>query len=195
MKKLAVFVALFTMMSLSAKAQWFNFLENQTRAVVGINTGLVGYRSVSDLSNNTTWNLSDVGVGISVAIDGVYVDFLYVTPDHRFDSHVVNVNWDDHSALTINAGYQIPIYGDYVFITPMIGFSRVTTGYTEGNNISVDPESYSIYHKYTPTWHRHDFNYGGGITVVPSRWFEINATCTAHASYLGVAFNLMNFKE
>ena len=195
MKKVALFAVLFTLMTLSAKAQWFDFSENDDRAVVGINTGLVGYRNVSDLGNAETWDFADVGVGGSIVIAGVYVDFVYVNPDHRFDSHIIMGNWDDHSALTLNAGYQIPIYKDYVFITPMIGLSRVTTGYTEGNNIGIDTESQSIYHKYTATWHRNDFNYGAGLTVVPCKWFEINATCTAHAASLGVGFNLMNYKE
>ena len=195
MKKVVLFSVFFTLMTFSAKAQWFDFSENNDRAVVGLNTGLVGYRSVSDLGSADTWDFADVGVGASIAIAGVYVDFIYVNPDHRFDSHIIMGNWDDHSALTLNAGYQIPIYKDYVFITPMIGLSRVTTGYTEGNNIGIDTESQSIYHKYTATWHRNDFNYGAGLTVVPCKWFEINATCTAHAASLGVGFNLMNYKE
>lgn len=195
MKKLALIALLFSMMTISAQAQWFDFSQNMNRAVAGVNTGLVGFRSISDLGNAETWNFSDVGVGVSVAIAGIYVDFVYVNPDHRFDSHVIMDNWDDHSALTINAGYQIPIYQDYVFITPMIGFARVTTGYTEGNNIGVDTESHSIYHKYTATWHRNDFNYGACLSVVPCKWFEINATCTAHAATAGIAFNLMNYND
>ena len=195
MKKVTLFAVFFTLMTLSAKAQWFDFSENDDRAIVGINTGLVGYRNVSDLGSASTWDFADVGVGASIAIAGVYVDFVYVSPDHRFDSHIVQGNWDDHSALSFNAGYQIPIYKDYVFITPMIGLSRVTTGYTEGNNIGFDTETQSIYHKYTATWHRNDFNYGAGLTVVPCKWFEINATCTAHAASLGVGFNLTNYQE
>lgn len=195
MKKAAFIALLFSVMTLNAQAQWFDFSENVERAVVGVNTGLVGYKSVSDLANNSTWNFADVGVGISVALAGFYADFVYVSPDHRFDSHIVQGNWDDHSALTINVGYQIPIYKDYVFITPMIGLARVTTGYTEGNNIGIDVESESIYHKYTPTWHRNDFNYGVGLTVAPCKWFEINANCTAHAATAGVGFNIMNYRD
>ena len=195
MKKLAFIAVLFSMMTINAQAQWFDFSENMNCAAVGINTGLVGYRNVSDLGIADTWDLADVGVGISFAVAGVYVDFVYVNPDHRFDSHVIMGNWDDHSALTINAGYQIPIYKNYVFITPMIGLSRVTTGYTEGNNIGVDFESESIYHKYVATWHRNDFNYGAGLTVAPCKWFEINASCTAHAATFGIGFNVMNFQE
>ena len=196
MKKITLIALLFSMMTISVQAQdWFNFKENMNRAVVGLNTGLVGYRNVSDIAVGDTWNLSDIGVGASFSIAGIYVDFVYVSPDHRFDSHVVQQNWPDHSAFTLNAGYQIPIYKNYVFITPMIGLSRVTTGYTEGNNIGINPETESIYHKYVATWSRNDFNYGGGLTVVPCKWFEINLTCTSHAAYAGVAFNVMNYKD
>lgn len=194
MKKLALIAVLFSMMTISAQAQWFDFSENTDRAVVGLNTGLVGYRNVSDLGSIDTWDLSDIGVGASFAIAGFYVDFVYVAPDHRFDNRIIYGNWDDHSAFTLDFGYQIPIYEDYVFITPMIGWSRVTTGFTEGSNAEVDFERHSLYHKYHATWHRNDFNYGAGLTVVPCKWFEINATCTAHAAYMGIAFNVMNFK-
>lgn len=186
---------LFSMMTISAQAQWFDFSENIGRAVVGVNTGIVGYHGIPDIANASTWNLSDIGVGISAAIAGFYADFVYVNPDHRFDSHLVNYDWEDHSAWTFNAGYQIPIYKDYVFITPLIGISIATVGYTEGNNFSVDSESNSIYHKYhIEDWYPY-FNYGGGLTVVPCKWFEINVTCTAHAAYAGVAFNIMNYQD
>ena len=197
MKKLAIFAVLLSMMTISAQAQWFDFSENTNRAVVGFNTGLVGFKNVTSSTALVpeTWNLSDIGVGVSVAIMGVYVDFVYVSPDHRFDSHVIMGNWDDHSAMTLNVGYQIPIYRNYVFITPMIGYCRATTGYTEGNNIGFDVEAKSIYHKYTAVNKYNDFNYGAGLTVVPCKWFEINLNCTAHAATAGIAVNLMNYQD
>lgn len=191
MKKVALFVVLFSMMTLSAKAQWFDFSQNMKRGVIGFNTGVVGYRTVGEIGDSS---LSDLGVGLSFNLAGVYVDFLYVTPDHMYDSHVVFENWVDHDAYVINVGYQFPIYQNYVFITPMIGWSRVSTGITEGNNIAVDTESGSIFHKYHSTWHRNDFNYGGMLTVVPCKYFEINAAFTAHAAYAGIAFNIANFE-
>lgn len=197
MKKLAIFAVLLSMMTISAQAQWFDFSENTNRAVFGFNTGLVGFKNVTNSNALVpgTWNLSDVGVGLSAAIAGVYVDFVYVSPDHRFDSHIIMGDWDDHSAFVINAGYQIPIYENYVFITPMIGYCRATTGFTEGNNIGIDTETESIYHKYTAVNKYNDFNYGAGLTVVPCKWFEININCTAHAAYAGVSFNIMNYQD
>ena len=190
MKKVALFVMLFSLTTLSAKAQWFDFSQKMDRAVVGFHTGLVGYHAINDIPE---MSLSDLGVGMSIALAGVYVDFVYVSPDHMYDSHVVMEDWEDHDAFVINVGYQIPIYKDYVLITPLIGWSRVSTGITEGNNIGIDTESSSIFHKYHSTWHRNDFNYGGVITLVPCKYFEINLTGTAHAAYAGIAFNLANF--
>ena len=191
-KKSIILVALLALTVGSAKAQWFDFSQNMNRGVVGFQTGLVGYNNVNDLPD---MSLSDVGVGINLNISGVYADFLYVTPDHMYDSHIVQTDWEDHDAFVINVGYQIPIYRNYVFITPLIGWSRVSTGITEGNNIGIDSENHSIYHKYHSTWHRNDFNYGGMLTVAPCKYFEINATFTAHAAYAGIAFNLANFKD
>ena len=190
-KKSILLVALLAMVSFSVKAQWFNFSENQKRAVIGFHAGLVGYNDVNGIND---MKLTDMGVGVSLNVLGVYADFLYVSPDHMYDSHVVQTNWEDHDAFVINVGYQIPIYQNYVFITPVIGWSRVSTGITEGNNIGVDPERRSIFHKYHSTWHRNDFNYGGVLTVAPSKYFEINAAFTAHAAYAGIACNLANFK-
>ena len=191
MKKFAFLVVLFSMVTLSAQAQWFDFSENYDRATVGFNTGLVGYRSVGTMGD---MSLSDLGVGLSFSIMGAYVDFIYVSPDHMYDSHVVQMDWEDHDAFAINLGYQIPIYRDYLFITPIVGWTRVSTGFTEGNNIGIDTENHSIYHKYHSTWHRNDFNYGGILTGVPCKWFEINAAFTAHAAYAGVSFNLGNYR-
>ncbi len=187
MKKVALLVALFTMLSFSAKAQWFDFSENMERATVGFHSGLVGFQNINDVHGV---KFTDLGFGSSLCIFGAFVDFVYVTPDHMYDSHVVFENWDDHDAFVLNFGYQIPIYENYVFITPLVGWCRVSTGYTEGNNIGVDVDSGSIYHKYQSTWHSNEFNYGGMLTVAPCKYFEINATFTSHAAYAGVAFNL-----
>ena len=190
MKKLAIIAVLCSMMTLSAHAQWFDFSENLNRGVIGFNTGLVGYRGINNIPDMT---FSDLGVGVSLNFMGVYADFLYVSPDHMYDSHIVMQDWEDHDAFTIQFGYQIPVYKSYVLVTPLIGWTRVSTGVTEGNNIGVDSENHSIFHKYHSTWHRNDFNYGGMITVAPCKYFEINASFTAHAAYAGIAFNLANF--
>ena len=126
MKKLAIIAVLCSMMTLSAHAQWFDFSENLNRGVIGFNTGLVGYRGINNIPDMT---FSDLGVGVSLNFMGVYADFLYVSPDHMYDSHIVMQDWEDHDAFTIQL----------------------------------------------------------------CKYFEINASFTAHAAYAGIAFNLANF--
>ena len=190
MKKVALFAVLFSLMTLSAKAQWFDFSQNLNRGVVGFHVGVIGYRATSESGGS---NFSDVGAGVSLALAGSYLDFIYVSPDHMYDSHIVMSDWEDRDAFALNVGYQIPIYKGYVFVTPLIGWSRVSTGITEGNNIGVDPENRSIFHKYHSTWRHNSFNYGGMITIVPCKYFELNASFTSHAAYGGISFNLANF--
>lgn len=191
-KKSMLFFVLLSLISFSVKAQWFDFSENEKRAVLGFNTGVAGFRSVGEMNKVT---FSDIGAGVNLVFKGVWLDCLYVMPDHRFDSHIVQENWDDHSALVINAGYQIPIYKSRLFITPLIGLSRATIGYTEGNNIGIDVENHSIYHKYTVTEATHQFNYGGALTVRPFKRVEIDAIFTSHAAYAGIGIDITSIKE
>ena len=86
MKKVALIAVLFSLMSLNANAQWFDLTQNLNRGVVGFPTGLMGYNNVSDMS------LSDLSVGISLNVAGVYLDFVYVTSDHMYDSHIGTEN-------------------------------------------------------------------------------------------------------
>jgi hypothetical protein len=83
MKKIALIAVLISMMTFSAQAQWFDFSQNMNRGVVGFHTVLVGYRGVNNIAD---MSLSDLGVGMSIAVCGVYADFVYVTPDHMYDT-------------------------------------------------------------------------------------------------------------
>ncbi|MCR5645512.1 MAG: hypothetical protein K6F96_03835 [Bacteroidales bacterium] len=195
MKKFTLIALLISMISIQAQAQWFDLEENSERAVLGFNGGILGFRNVTDNHNTDIGTYKDIGFGVCLSLGGLYVDFTYVMPDHRFDSQVIMGNWDDHSAFTLNAGFQIPIYEHYVFITPLVGWSRVSTGYTVSNDIGVDSESNSIYHKYVSTWHRNEFNYGGALTISPISWLDLNFNVTKNAAYAGIAFNLASFQD
>lgn len=198
MKKLTLIAVLISMMTINAQAQWFDFSVNPERAVVGLNVGIGCYDSFGQAFNGDTWAATNFGVGACIALAGAYVDFMYVSPDHSHDPLIVQQNWDDHDAFVLNFGYQIPIYENYVFITPVIGWSRISTGYTIGNSINIDNTgngTTTFHHNYNSTWHSNELNYGGGLTIAPSKYFEINVFCTNHASYAGVAFNFMNFKN
>ena len=207
MKKLAILAVLFSFMTISAQAQWFDFSENMDRSIIGFHFGPMGYNNFEDLLHTPDinieyddyskpfWDFSNFGYGMSITLAGLYFDFSMIVPDHKFDKKVGTIDWRDHSAFYLNAGYQIPFFENIIFFTPIIGFSRVTTGVTKGDEIGVDPDSYSWYHEYQSTWHRHEFNYGLGLTIAPSEWFELYASCTKHGSWVGIGFNLMTYQN
>ena len=181
-KKSIILVALLAVMTFSAKAQWFDF-SNNLRASVGINVGMVGY-NYNFQSLDT--ELANLGVGASFSIAGAYIDFIYQNPEHRYSSAVGVSDWHDHTALTINAGYQIPVLS-WLFVTPLVGYSNETTGITRANNITA--EHSKIVHRYDRQTISHHFNYGVGLMVRPIRWIEIGAVATTHAIYGNISIS------
>ena len=188
MKKVALFVVLFTMMTFSAKAQLFDFRNNLTDVTFGFNLGVVGY----DFEHGqVVKNIANFGGGVSVSLLGVYIDFIYQSPDHRWDRKITEAEYPDQTALTINLGYQIPVLS-WLYVTPLIGYSNETWGRTLGNSIGVDSESHSIYHDYVRDRINNHFNYGVGVMFRPIEVLEIGAVATSHALYgtISVSGNL-----
>ena len=177
MKKVALFAVLFSMVTLSAKAQWFDFSQNTHDATVGLNLCMVGYHLGNHQAEK---DLSGFGFGVSASLVGFYADFIYQNPEHRWDRKVTQVEYDDHTALAINVGYKIPVL-PWLNIIPLIGYSNETTGKTLGNSIGVDTESHSIYHDYKVEHRNNHFNYGVGLSVKPIKWLD-NSSPTAAAS-------------
>ncbi len=189
MKKVALFAVMFSLMTLSGKAQWFDFSNNR-RASIGGNLGVVGY----DLtSKSVEKNLSGFGTGINLSISGLYLDFIYQSPQHRWDRHVTQAEYDDHTALAINVGYQIPVTS-WLYVTPLIGYSNETTGKTIGNSIGIDVQRRSIYHEYKRLTMENHFNYGVGLMFRPIEMLAIGAVASSHALYGTISFS-SNFKK
>lgn len=182
MKKVAFFAVLFSMMTISAKAQWFDFSNNQS-ASIGLNLGAVGYK-LDQQGLNT--DLMNFGIGASVTLGGVYLDFIYQSPEHRFSEQVGVPDWHDHTALTINAGYQVPILS-WLYLTPLVGYSNETTGITYANHISA--QNNSIIHKYKRETIDNHFNYGVGLTIKPIKWVSVGAVATSHAIYGNISIS------
>jgi hypothetical protein len=191
MKKVVLIAVLFSMVTLSAKAQWFDFSQNAYDATIGLNLGMVGYHFGNGQIDKT---YSDFGGGVSASLLGVYADFIYQSPEHRWDRKVTQAQYDDHTALAINVGYKVPVL-PWLNIIPLIGYSNETTGKTLGNSIGVDTESHSIYHDYNVEHRYNHFNYGVGLSVKPIKWLEIGGVCSASAIYGNVSVNLMKFKD
>jgi hypothetical protein len=191
MKKVALFMALFTMVTLSAKAQWFNLSNNMNDVTIGLNLGAVGYDFDGRQINNA---YNGFGIGASFSLLGVYVDFIYQSPEHRWGNKISPMIYPDHTALTINAGYKIPVLR-WLNVTPLIGYSNETTGWTDCSTLNIDFENHSVYHDYDVEHRYNHFNYGVGVSVKPIEWIEIGGVCTAHAVYGNISLNLMNIKD
>ena len=190
MKKVALFAVLFSMMTVSAKAQWFDFSQNSMDASLGVNAGMVGYHFNGQIDK--TYN--NFGIGASVSLVGIYMDFIYQSPKHKWDRTVTQQEYPDQTALTINVGYKIPVL-PWLNLIPLIGYSNETYGRTLGNSIGVDTETHSIYHDYVRDGMFNHFNYGAGLSLKPISWLEIGGVCTAHAVYGNLSVNLMKLKN
>lgn len=186
-------IILFTLLALtvgSVKAQWFDFSRNMTDVTIGLNLGVVGYHFDGQIDKT----YAGLGGGVSFSLLGVYMDFMYQSPEHKWDRTVTMDEYPDQTALTINVGYKIPVL-PWLNLTPMIGYSNETYGRTLGNSIGVDTENHSIYHDYVRDGVFNHFNYGAGLSVKPISWLEVGGVCTSHAVYGNLSVNLMKFKK
>ena len=184
MKKSILIAAVLLLAVGSAKAQWFDFSNNQ-RASIGFNLGVVGY----DLtSQGIEKNVAGFGTGVNLSFMGLYLDFIYQSPEHRWDRKVTQAEYDDHTAIAINVGYQVPVL-PWLFVTPVIGYSNETWGKTLGNSIGVDSENHRIYHDYKRTDIENHFNYGLGLMFRPADFIEIGAMATSHAIYGTISYS------
>lgn len=185
MKKIVVLIAL-ALSVFSAKAQYFDFASNSGRVEAGFVLGQPAYSTEYDR----------FGLGANVCIWGFVLDFLVAEPEHRYYRVISDTVWDDTKALTINAGYQIPILS-WLRLTPMAGYTQTNYGTTDGRSVEYDTDDISWYHRYrvTPGSRTHYFNFGGGLSIQPCKWFSINAVATRYAIYGGISLNLAAFAE
>ena len=162
------------------------FLINPGRMDAGLTLVQVG--SFSDYAR--------FGMGASLLYNGFYLDFLEAEPQHKYTGDISDTQWNDTCVFSINVGYQIPILS-WLRIMPLIGYAQTNDGITDGSSLSMstDSDSISWYHNYKVTSgsRTHYFNYGGGISVQPCRWFSINLIGTRCALYGGIGLNLLEF--
>lgn len=189
MKKV-LFAVVFSLMAFTAKAQLFDFSQNLKDATIGFNLGVVGYHFDGQIDKT----YAKLGGGVSVSLLGLYLDFIYQSPEHKWDRTITMAEYDDQTALTINVGYKIPVTS-WLNLTPVIGYSNETTGKTLGNSIGVDTESHSIYHDYKRENIYNHFNYGVGLSLKPIKWLEIGGVCTSHAVYGNLSLNLFGITK
>lgn len=181
MKKTIVIAMLMAAVA-SASAQWFDFSNNKNRFDLGVNLGMTGLKCNYQAF---TW-------GASLNVYGVYVDFLYGAPAHKYDNHVVPVMYNDTSITSINIGYQIPVL-PWLRVMPIVGHCHTNAGLTDATTVNVevtDDYSAEMYHDFNVTSRRHYFNYGCGLIIQPIRWFNLYAVYSRQAVYGGLGISL-----
>jgi len=189
MKKLVLLVAMLSCFTFGAKAQLFDFTNNLTDFSVGLNLGVVGYHFNGQIDKT----YADFGTGLSFSLLGLYLDFIYQAPEHKWGSKISPDIYHDHTALSINVGYKVPVTS-WLNLTPLIGYSNETTGWTDCSTINVNYENRTIYHDYKRETINSHFNYGLGLSLKPIQWLEIGGVCTSHAVYGNISLNLAKLK-
>ena len=189
MKKIVLLVFLTVAVGANAR-QMFDFSANTPRLEAGLNFGQAG----------SFTPYARLALGANALFNGVYVDFLKAEPQHRYTNadEVSNTKWNDTVAFCINAGYQIPVF-KWLRLMPLLGYAQTNEGVTDGSkvNVDVDETSFDFYHPYkvTPGTRTHYFNFGGGISIQPCKWFSINLIATRNALYGGFSINGLAFKK
>lgn len=174
---------------ISASAQTFDFSSNNNRYEAGLTFGSAGH----------TTPRQEYTLGANLVAWGVYFHAIKGGPQHRFDNSVKNTMWDDTVALNLDLGYQIPIL-NWLRVMPIAGYCQTNEGVTDGTELIWDYDSdggSSLYHPYkvTPGTREHYFNFGGGISIQPCKWFSINAVYSRYAIYGGFTLNLIAIAE
>lgn len=187
MKRLVLMIVAALTASVAANAQWFDFSNNSDRLEAGINIGAAG----------TTTPRSGFAMGANLMYSGFYLDFIHKNPEHRYFNEISDQKWNDSAAFAIHVGYQIPVLS-WLRIMPLVGYSQTNEGVTDGTRaVWGGDDGLDWYHPYEVTsgTREHRFNFGGGISVQPSRWFSINLIYTRYAIYGGVGLNLLEFAQ
>ena len=182
MKRLIISLALLSV-TVCAHAQIFDFSSNKNRYEVGLNVGQMAF--------NTQY--ARFGMGMNALAWGVYLDFNMTAAQHKFDRKFSDTQWNDDEFFNISLGYQIPILR-WIRVMPLVGYAQTNEGITDAStiNIKTGEESSSVYHTYTvtPGTRVHYFNFGGGISIQPLKWFSINFAFTRYAVYGGFAIDM-----
>jgi len=185
MKKIVLLLVAVFSVSFVASAQMFDFSDNNGRFEVGLTLGSAG----------TTTPRAGFGAGADIVVAGFYLDFIHKQPQHRYGRYLSDEKWNDNSAIAVNFGYQIPVLS-WLRVMPLVGYTQTNEGITDGSKAYLEASDHpSWYHPYKVTdgTRQHYFNFGGGISVQPFRWFSLNFMYTRYAIYGGISFNFLEF--
>ena len=182
MKRLVLSLVLLSV-TVCAHAQLFDFSSNNNRYEAGLNFGQMAF--------NTRY--ARFGIGLNMLAWGVYLDINKTNAQHKFDRKFSDTRWNDDEFFNISLGYQIPILSR-IRIMPLLGYAQTNEGITDASTFNINPgeDLSSVYHTYTvtPGSRVHYFNYGGGVSIQPLKWFSINFAFTRYAVYGGFAIDI-----
>ena len=182
MKRLIISLVLLSV-TVFAHAQLFGFSSNNNRYEVGMSFGQMAF--------NTQY--ARFGMGLNMLAWGVYLDINMTAAQHKFDRKISDTQWNDDEFFNMNLGYQIPIL-PWLRIMPLIGYAQTNEGITDASTFNINPgeDLSSWHHTYTvtPGSRVHHFNYGGGVSIQPLKWFSVNFAYTRHAVYGGLAIDI-----
>ena len=182
MKRLILSLVLLSV-TVCAHAQLFDFSSNNNRYEVGLNVGQMAF--------NTRY--ARFGMGMNMLAWGVYLDFNKTNAQHKYERKFSDTQWNDDEFFNISLGYQIPILS-WIRVMPLLGYAQTNEGITDASTFNINPgeDLSSMYHTYTvtPGSRVHYFNYGGGVSIQPLKWFSINFAYTRFAVYGGFAIDI-----
>jgi hypothetical protein len=151
---------------------WFPVREVNSKFSFSIGGGAVLYSGANSAA-----------VGLSGTMWGAHLRIMGLWPAHSSDASVEKQ--DDKSCFAVHAGYQIPIT-KAIRIIPLIGYSRVSLGYTDGSNYTINN---GIHNHFETTDKTDGLDYGGSL-VFNHKMLVITASYTTHTAFgsIGVEF-------
>lgn len=107
-------------------------------------------------------DVSCAGIGFNGTIYGAYVDLLFWPRAHS-NTTDVDKHENEKETFSVHAGYQFPLT-KWLSIIPVIGYTSVTTGTTDGSKWSYNKSS-GIRNSYSVEDKTQGFDYGGALCI------------------------------
>lgn len=136
-------------------------------------------------------------MGINATFYGAYVDYMWWP--RRHDNDVRIDQWKDHSVWAAHVGYQIPFFqyaGSSIRLLPMVGYTSVKEGITDGNDWSIGENG--IVNKFHVTEEKGGFDYGAALVFQNSDnkigAYDFSIGVTRRTIWVGLAWEVQIWK-
>ena len=87
---------------ISKEIKLFDFPLNTKRLEAGFNAGQAAPFS----------EYAHFGMGVNLLIGGVYLDFIHADPQHKFDGHLSDTQWNDTEAPSSKTERSLPEFSN-----------------------------------------------------------------------------------